>query len=94
LETLATTGGNTTWATTIYADDTDTNGDAVINNLDGPYFKHIRAIKIWILARSNRQDSKHNNTNTYTVGSQVITPNDKFYRRLLTTTVTCRNMGL
>lgn len=54
----------------------------------------IRAIKIWVLARSTRQDSKHFNNNTYTVGRQVITPNDKFYRRLLTTTVTCRNMGL
>jgi len=54
----------------------------------------VRAIKIWILARSNRQDATYNNTNTYVVGRQVITPNDKFYRRLLTTIVTCRNLGL
>lgn len=54
----------------------------------------VRAVKIWILARSDRQDAKYNNTNTYVVGRQVITPNDKFYRRLLTTTVSCRNQGL
>lgn len=54
----------------------------------------IRAVKIWILARSTRQDSKYSNTNTYTVGRQVITPNDRYYRRLLTSSVTCRNMGI
>lgn len=54
----------------------------------------IRAVRIWILARSDRQDAKYTNTNTYTVGRQVITRNDRYYRRLMTTTVTCRNMGL
>lgn len=56
--------------------------------------KDIRAIMIWILARSDRNDARTVNTTTYTVGRQVLTRNDRFYRRLLTSTVTCRNFGL
>lgn len=94
---LETSGGNTIWA--FNSGGTDINGDGVIDALDGPTgssfnLSDIRAIKIWILARSDRQDAKYSNTNTYTVGRQVITPNDKFYRRLLTSTVTCRNLGM
>ena len=54
----------------------------------------IRAVRIWILSRADREDPDFRNTKTYVVGSQVITPNDGFRRRLLTTTVQCRNMGL
>ena len=55
---------------------------------------YIRSVRIWILACSERKDSGHTNANTYTVGRLVVTPNDRFYRRLLTSTVTCRNLGL
>ena len=55
---------------------------------------HIRSVKIWILACSERRDTGHTNANTYTVGRQVITPNDRFYRRLMSSTVTCRNLGI
>jgi type IV pilus assembly protein PilW len=54
----------------------------------------IRAVRIWILARVKRPDPDFVNTNTYVVGTNVITPNDGFRRRLLSTTVKCRNMGL
>jgi len=54
----------------------------------------IRAVRIWILARVKRPDPDLVNTNTYIVGANVITPNDGFRRRLLSTTVKCRNMGL
>ena len=54
----------------------------------------IRAVRIWILARVKRPDPDFVNTNTYIVGANVITPNDGFRRRLLTSTVKCRNMGL
>jgi len=54
----------------------------------------IRAVRIWILARVKRPDPDFVNTNTYIVGANVITPNDGFRRRLLSTTVKCRNMGL
>jgi len=52
----------------------------------------IRAVRIWILARVKRPDPDFVNTNTYIVGANVITPNDGFRRRLLTSTVKCRNM--
>ncbi|GAG11101.1 unnamed protein product, partial [marine sediment metagenome] len=61
----------------------------------------IRAVRIWMLARTGRGDDKFANTRTYTVGSKVITPNtdanlnnDNLRMRLLETTVKCRNMGL
>jgi type IV pilus assembly protein PilW len=54
----------------------------------------IRAVRIWILAKTGEQDPDFLNTNTYVVGNQIITRNDKFRRRLLTTFVQCRNMGL
>ena len=75
----------------------DTNGDGVIdgrNTTTTSSVSDVRAVRIWILARSNRKDSKLTDTNTYVVGRRVLIPNDRFYRRLLTTTVTCRNMGL
>ena len=52
----------------------------------------IRAVKIWILSRADKEDPDFHNTKTYVVGSHVITPDDGFRRRLLTTTVQCRNM--
>lgn len=55
----------------------------------------IRAVKIWLLARSSRQDAGgFVDTFTYVVGNQVITPNTNFRHRLLSTTVYCRNLGL
>lgn len=58
---------------------------------------NIRAVRIWILARSRRGDKSFLNTRTYVVGNKVITPdsnNDNCRMRLLTTIVKCRNMGL
>ncbi len=54
----------------------------------------IRAVRIWMLARADRRDNKYLNTRTYVVGHKVINPDDNFRRRLLTTTVKCRNLGL
>ncbi|WDN87651.1 hypothetical protein BuS5_00619 [Desulfosarcina sp. BuS5] len=88
--------------------DTDDDGD--IDAADGPgagnngivngtaiadvAVNDIRAVRIWMLARADRRDNKYFNTRTYVVGHKVITPNDNFRRRLLTTTVKCRNLGL
>jgi len=79
----------------------DTNNDG---NLDYSIFDNspispvaldrIRAVRIWILAKADKEDPDFQNTNTYVIGNQVITPNDKFRRRLLTGIVHCRNMGL
>jgi type IV pilus assembly protein PilW len=64
----------------------------------------IRAVQISILARAEREDRDFTNTMTYTPASGVPwdlngaalgnAPNDNFRRRLLITTVQCRNMGL
>lgn len=68
----------------------DFGGVAIANVEPG----QIRAVRIWILSRADREDPDFRNTKTYVVGSHVITPDDGFRRRLLTTTVQCRNMGL
>jgi type IV pilus assembly protein PilW len=62
----------------------------------------IRAIQVSLLARAVQADSKYTNTNTYTSASGRIwggavegTPyNDHFRRRLIVTTIYCRNIGL
>lgn len=56
----------------------------------------IRNVQIAILARAEHEDSKFTNTKNYTTPSGAIWGpyNDGFRRRLLSTTVKCRNMGL
>lgn len=61
----------------------------------------IRAVRIWLLARTGRKDMNFTNSHTYVVGHKVISPNtdadanNHYYRmRLLTTKVNCRNLGL
>lgn len=55
--------------------------------------KNIKAIQVWILARSNRPDLKYINTQQYSVGNQVIGPmNDSYRRWLLTEVLHCRNL--
>lgn len=91
-------------------DSLDTNGDGQIDVADlgggasgviagsdtgTPLrYQDIRAVRIWLLGRSENPDSAYTNRNTYVVGRDVIQPNDKFRRRLLERTVLCRNMGL
>lgn len=81
----------------------NTNGDEEVNENDNASgsalgstagIESIRAVKIWILARSQHQDKGYTDKKTYAVANQRITPNDGYRRRLLTTTVKCRNMGL
>ncbi len=56
----------------------------------------IRSVRVTMLARTEKQDPNFMNTRTYTTpGGQNWGPyNDNFRRRLLTTSVKCRNMGL
>jgi type IV pilus assembly protein PilW len=58
----------------------------------------IRFVQISILARAGRPDPNFTNTATYTSASGATTwgspYGDNFRRRLLITTVQCRNMGL
>jgi type IV pilus assembly protein PilW len=57
---------------------------------------NIRSVQIAILARAEHEDSKFSNTKNYTApsGANWGPYNDGFRRRLLSTTVKCRNMGL
>ena len=68
----------------------------------------IRAVKIWLLARTPHPVRGHRETRTYVVGDKIIKGADMnrdgsinddqgldhYQRRLLSTTVICRNMGL
>ncbi len=81
----------------------DTNHDGQVDELDNPAgvplyptipLDAIRAVKIWLLGRSEQPDTNFTNNTTYAVANQRITVNDGYRRRLLSTTVYCRNMGL
>jgi len=81
----------------------DTNSDGLINASDNPAgvalttpvnINTIRAVRIWMLARTSREARKFKNTNTYIVGNQHITVNDGYRRRLISAIIKCRNMGL
>ena len=56
----------------------------------------IRSVRVTMLARTEKEDQKFMHTRTYTTpGGQIWGPyNDNLRRRLLTTSVQCRNMGL
>ncbi len=55
----------------------------------------VNSIQISILARASRPDAKFTNTMTYTTAKGTSwTVNDHYRRRLLTTSVKVRNMGL
>lgn len=71
------------------ASTTDTNIPAIAAD--------IRAVKIWLLARTEADSQDYTNTNTYIVGTQTISPTAANLRRrhlLLETVVRCRNMGI
>jgi type IV pilus assembly protein PilW len=63
--------------------------------LAGPVpLSDIRAVRIWILARTRDPVRGHFDSRTYTVGDRLIESADKYQRRLIRTTVYCRNMSL
>jgi type IV pilus assembly protein PilW len=51
----------------------------------------ILAVKIYVLARSIRPDTKYKNTNTYQLGDQTFVANDNYRRLLFSSTVTLHN---
>ena len=62
-------------------DAADAGGDGVIDNADGGLgtqilMQRIRAVRIWILARSGRTYPGYVNTGTYQVGRKVFQPDD------------------
>lgn len=55
---------------------------------------NVRAVQVCLLARTDHTNRGYTNNNSYTMGDQVITPNDGYRRRLLTSLVKTRNVGL
>jgi len=92
---LDTAGGNVLWGI-------DASGDNVLDtNVSGGglptlvNMNRIRAVRIWLLARTKGIVRGYQDTNTYAVGNRTLGPfNDNFQRILLTSTIKCRNMGL
>lgn len=55
----------------------------------------VRSVRIWILAAEDAAEhTEYYDPNTYVVGRQIVTPRDSLRRRLVETTVQCKNMGL
>jgi type IV pilus assembly protein PilW len=91
-------------------DNLDTNGDGQITEADlgggatgiiagastGTPLRYgdIRAVRIWLLGRSQYPDNSFVDNRIYVVGRDVIQPSNNFRHRLLERTVLCRNMGL
>jgi type IV pilus assembly protein PilW len=78
-------------------DENDTEGGA---NLAGQIeIVDVRAVRIWLLARTRQPVKGHTDDQTYSVGANHRGPADGDWdprrkRVLLTTTVYCRNMGI
>ena len=76
--------------------DTDTPRDGIANTfVSNPTAAQVStqavAARIFVLARAEREDPKFTNQKTYTMGDRVINVNDKYYRRMYSTTVVLRN---
>ena len=54
----------------------------------------VRAVQVSLLARTERVNRGYTNTRTYTMGDQAITPGDSYRRKLLSSLVKTRNVGL
>ncbi len=77
------------------ADDTD--GDGTIGGQDTGIVvdpAHVRSVRVWLLGRTDREDSSFTDGATWVIGRQVLTPQDGYRRRVLSTIVNCRNLGL
>ena len=72
----------------------DTNLESHSLLADAVPLSDIRAIRVWILARTRAPIRGHVENRTYAVGDRNISCVDNYPRRLVTATVYCRNMGL
>jgi prepilin-type N-terminal cleavage/methylation domain-containing protein len=79
----------------------DTNGDGEIDDNDAGTslaapvdLDKIKAVKIWLLAKTGKSDRKYNVAETYVVGNRILWRNDQNRRSMVITAVKCRNMAL
>lgn len=105
---LDTDGGAVIWAIDFDNDNfldrnLDTNTDGMIDENDNPDGvalpdsippEDIRAVRIWLLGRTEGIVRGYRDPETYVIAGRRLTPDDSFQRRLLTTTIRLRNMGL
>jgi type IV pilus assembly protein PilW len=82
-----------------WAYDSDADGDLDQNNAGGGLgfnvnYDRIRAVRVWVLARTRHPLRGYSGTKNFIVGDKVINRTDNFKYRLLTHTVKCRNMGI
>ncbi len=76
-------------------EDDDTNDDGDIDGvaLASPVpIANIRAVKIWILARTEKKIQGYTDKGEYVVGRRILTPGGEFMRRLVAASVKCRNL--
>ncbi len=84
----------------VWAYDSDADGDLDLDNDSGGAlaadvnFDNIRAVRVWILARTSNPLRGYSGPKNFIVGDKPINLNDNFNYRLLTHTVKCRNMGI
>ena len=75
----------------------DLNGDGRLNDADltpAVPIRRVRAVAIWMLARTRAPLRGRHDTATYVVGNKIIIPLDRYKRELMTAIVYCRNLGL
>ena len=79
----------------------DTNGDGKIDDDDAGTplatpvdLDKIRAVKIWVLAKTGKSDRRFTGSETYVVGNRILSRNDQNRRTMVITAVKCRNMAL
>jgi type IV pilus assembly protein PilW len=75
----------------------DTTGGVSLTALgldDNIPVERIRAIQIWLLGRTRGTVLGQRDSRTYVIGGRRLTFNDFYQRRLLTSIITCRNLGL
>jgi hypothetical protein len=57
-------------------------------------YDRIRAVRVWILARTRNPQREPDRAKSFVVGDKNINITDNFQYRLLTATVKCRNLGI
>jgi len=78
-------------------DTSDTVGGVTLTSLGLPTniaLNAIRAVRVWVLARTRNPLRETSRMRNYVVGNKVVMADDRFEPRLMTTTIKCRNMGI
>ena len=73
----------------------DSDNDGVVNSwVDNPAtIRQVKAVKVFILARTSKLDKEYTDRKTYTLAGVSVGPfNDNFHRQLLESTIYIRNL--